>query len=105
LFIVFFSTADGFKSTYDGAIIELAKKKVQNDPDLLAYWTSVRDAADANYAVYAFMNYVSSILAIAVLGVGLALADHFKAKEEKAAEDGLEVLVRPGSSKKPKPNK
>lgn len=99
-FIVFFNLGDHFKGIYDEAVKMLAKKSVKNDPELLAYWTNRSNMANGDYTACAVLNYVFSIAAIASLGIGLALADHFKTKEEKAAEDGLEVLVKPGTKKR-----
>ena len=102
LFIVFFNVADGFKGQYDVLAKELASSKVKKDPDLFALKTAEQAAVNASYMICAVLSYASSILAIASLGIGLAVSDKFKAAEEKAAEDGLEVLVKPGTGKKAK---
>lgn len=100
LFIVFFNVADGFKGRYDELAKLLASKKVQKDPVLVAQYTAEQGAVNGSYSTFALLSYIVSILAIATLGIGLAVADKFKTAEEKKAEDGLEVLVKPGTSKK-----
>ena len=102
LFIVFFNVADGFKGQYDVLAKELASSKVKKDPDLFALKTAEQAAVNTSYMICAVLSYASSILAIASLGIGLAVSDKFKEAEEKAAEDGREVLVKPGTGKKAK---
>ncbi len=100
LFVVFFNVGDSYKSVYDTCVNKLASPEVKASEELTKEWTAKQTAANASYTFCAVMNYVCSILAIASLGVGLALSDKFKAKEEKDAEDGIEVLVKPGTKKR-----
>lgn len=99
-FIICFNLGDHQKAVYDYCAVQITSKKVQQDPDLLAWWQATQANHATLYTVFSTLNYVCSILAIASLGLGLALADKFKAAEEKAAEDGLEVIVKPGSKKR-----
>ena len=86
LFIVFFNVADGFKGQYDVLAKELASSKVKKDPDLFALKTAEQAAVNTSYMICAVLSYASSILAIASLGIGLAVSDKFKELEEKKAE-------------------
>lgn len=99
-FIVCFNLGDHYKAVYDYCGVQINSSKVKKDPDLLAWWQATQAANATLYTVFSTLNYACSILAIASLGIGLALSDKFKAAEEKAAEDGLEIIVKPGSKKR-----
>lgn len=84
LFIVFFNVGDAFKTQYSDLGVKILNEGISEAEK--AELQAQRDAAGASYTVFAVLSYLSSILALVSLGVGLAVADKLKQKEEEVAE-------------------
>ncbi len=86
LFITFFVVGDSFKATFNALNVQIAGLSA-GDPEL-EQLRAQQAGINVSYTVCAVISYVSSILALASVGVGLAVSDKFKEAEEKAAEAG-----------------
>jgi len=87
LFITFFVVGDSFKATFNDLSVKIAGLGA-GDAELKAQYEAQQAGVNVSYTVCAVISYVSSILALASVGVGLAVSDKFKEAEEKAAEAG-----------------
>ena len=85
LFILFFVLGDGYKAQFKDLGVKIAGSV---DDAEIAEWTKQRESINGLYTFCAFSSYLTSILALVSIGVGLFLSDKFKEAEEKAAELG-----------------
>lgn len=86
LFIILFNVGGGIKGQWDTARIELAEAQLFHEDDKIVILQGQVDGLVAAYRVCSIGSYISSLLALISLGVGLAKSEKYKTQEEEAAE-------------------